>query len=69
MNGAFTPPPIFEHGVEATNICGQNIKVRVCYYKTDDCRLMSVPPWGQKEAILGIYPGQDGFRYETREQF
>src|SRR5215831_10754559 len=60
---------IYEHWVGATNRCGQNIKVRVCYYKTRDCITMDVPPWGRKDSVLGIYPALANFRFEAREQF
>ena len=62
-------PTIYEHIVKANNSCGQNIKVKVCYYKTDDCIMMNVPPWGRQDGVLGIFPGQNGFRYDAREQF
>src|ERR1700730_17752210 len=38
---------IFEHWVGVANSCGQQIKVQVCYYKTQDCIAMSVPPFGK----------------------
>jgi hypothetical protein len=60
---------IYEHWIAATNSCGQNIKVQVCYYNTDDCIMMNIPPLDRKAAILGIYPNLKDFRYETKEQF
>jgi hypothetical protein len=60
---------IYEHWISATNSCGQNIKVQVCYYNTDDCIMMNIPPWERKDAVLGIYPNLRDFRYETKEQF
>ena len=67
--GALPVPKIYEHGIKVSNSCGQNIKVKVCYYKTDECIMLNVPPWDKKEAVLGIYPGLSGFRYEAKEQF
>jgi hypothetical protein len=60
---------IYQHLIKAANGCGQNIKVRVCYYQTQDCVLMNVPPWENKTAILGIFPALKRFRFETKEQF
>jgi hypothetical protein len=62
-------PKIFEHWVSATNGCGQTIKLQVCYSKTQDCIPMEVPPWGRKDAVLGIYPSLSDFRFEAKEQF
>jgi hypothetical protein len=59
---------IIEHWVRATNSCGQYVKVQVCYYHTDDCIKMNVPPWDQQEDVLGIYPVLRDFRFEAKEQ-
>jgi hypothetical protein len=60
---------IYQHLIKATNNCGQNIKVQVCYYKTEDCVLMSVPPWESKTSILGIFPALKRFQIDAKEQF
>jgi hypothetical protein len=62
-------PHIFEHWVGATNICGQTIKVQVCYFGSQDCIAMNVPPWGRQDSVLGIYPALQDFRFDAREQF
>ena len=62
-------PHIFEHWIDATNTCGQDIKVQVCYFGTEDCIAMDVPPYGRKNAVLGIYPAMTDFRYEAKEKF
>src|SRR3984893_1119942 len=49
-------PHIFEHRVAATNSCGLNIKVKVCYHMSEDCITIDVPPWAKKDSVLGIYP-------------
>jgi hypothetical protein len=41
-------PHIFEHWVGATNSCGKDIKLQVCYAKSLDCIAMDVPPWGHR---------------------
>ncbi len=60
---------IYQHLIRAVNGCGQNIKVQVCYYQTQDCLLMSIPPWESKTSILGIFPALKRFRFEAKEQF
>jgi hypothetical protein len=62
-------PNIFEHWVAAANSCGQNIKVQVCYFGSQDCIAMNVPPWGHQDSVLGIYPALADFRFDAREQF
>jgi hypothetical protein len=62
-------PRIFEHWVGVTNSCGQQIKVQVCYDKTQDCIAMSVPPYERKDSVLGIFPALADFRYDAKEQF
>jgi hypothetical protein len=54
--------------ITATNSCGQNIKVQVCYHKTDDCIVMNVPPWESKNSVLGINPNVRDFRYDAKEK-
>jgi hypothetical protein len=59
---------IYEHIVKATNNCGQNINVQACYYKTQNCVVMSVPPWQSKTSILGFFPALKRFQFEAKEQ-
>jgi hypothetical protein len=59
---------IYEHWIKASNSCGQNIKVQVCYRKTTDCIIMTVPPWETKNAVLGIQPSLKEFQYDAKEK-
>jgi hypothetical protein len=59
---------IYEHWITATNSCGQNIKVQICYQKTDDCIVMNVPPWESTNSVLGIYPNVRDFLYDVKEK-
>lgn len=59
---------IYEHWITATNKCGQNIKVQVCYLKTDDCIVINVPPWESTSSVLGIYPNVKEFQYDAKER-
>jgi hypothetical protein len=60
---------IYQHLIKTDNSCAQNIQVQVCYYKTEECILMSVPPYGKKDATLGIFPALKHFQFEVKEQF
>jgi hypothetical protein len=62
-------PDIFQHWITATNSCGELIRMKVCYYQTQDCISVTVPPWGHQAAILGIFPALNTFRYSYTEQF
>ena len=62
-------PNIFEHIIMASNECSQPIKMKVCYYQSAQCVPLDVPAYGRKEAILGIMPAMNQFRFEYREQF
>jgi hypothetical protein len=60
---------IFDHIITANNDCSQPIKIHVCYYQSQYCTLIEVPPYGRKEALLGIMPAMKEFRFEYKEQF
>ena len=60
---------IFELVITINNDCSQLIKVKVCYYESQDCSLIDVPGYGRKESTLGIMPGMKDFRFEYTEQF
>jgi hypothetical protein len=62
-------PRILNHAVSLDNRCFETIKVKVCYYKTDECTDVQVPPRGRKEQIIGVFPAMQQFRYEVKEQF
>jgi myo-inositol catabolism protein IolC len=62
-------PRILDHAVSLENHCYERIKVKVCYYHTDDCTDVDVPGNSRKEQIIGVFPAMEQFRYEVREQF
>jgi hypothetical protein len=63
-----TNKKIYEHWITASNSCGHNIKVQVCYHESDDCILMEVPPYETKNAVLGIQPSMKEFQYDAKEK-
>ena len=62
-------PRILDHAVSLDNRCFERIKAKVCYYNTDECTDVEVPPHGHKEQIIGVFPAMQVFRYDVREQF
>ena len=64
-----TNAKVFNHVIVATNECAQVIKMTVCYYESDHCVPLEVPRYSRKQAVLGIMPAMDGFRFEYRERF
>jgi hypothetical protein len=62
-------PRILNHAVSLDNHCVERIKVKVCYYKTDQCTDVDVPGNAHKEQIIGVFPAMQAFRYEVKEQF
>jgi hypothetical protein len=60
---------IYQHWISAANSCGQIIRVHVCYFETEECILMTVPPWDRKDSVLGIFPALKRFQYQAKEQF
>jgi hypothetical protein len=60
---------IYQHWIKAINSCGQAIKVRICYYKSDHCIDMDVPAFEKKESVLGIFPALKRFQFDVKEKF
>jgi hypothetical protein len=60
---------ISNHSVSLDNHCVDRIKVKVCYYNTDDCTDVDVPGNSRKEQIIGTFPAMQVFRYAIKEQF
>ena len=60
-------PHIYSHMVLVGNICGQTIKVQVCYYQTTSCIVMSLGGYQKLDRVLGVSGGKTDFRYEFRE--
>ena len=62
-------PKIQSHLVNLSNRCIDMIKVKLCYYKTDDCIDVEVPGHSRKEQVLGVFPELQQFKYQVKEQF
>ena len=62
-------PKIQSHLVSLSNHCLDLIKVKLCYYKTDDCTDVDVPGRSHKEQVLGVFPELQQFKYQVKERF
>ena len=61
-------PNVYDHVVSVYNRCSKQIKLSVCYFGSDRCIDMEVPPLARKDGILGIYPSMQYFRYSYKEK-
>jgi hypothetical protein len=62
-------PRILDHAVSFDNHCFEAIKVKVCYYRTDNCTDVEVPANSHKEQVIGVFPAMQQFQYNVQEQF
>jgi hypothetical protein len=62
-------PRIIDQIVTVNNVCGQSIRVQVCYAKSSDCIVVPLEGYQKLERVLGIASGSTGFKYEYRELF
>jgi hypothetical protein len=58
----------FEHIISAHNHCGLTVRLRVCYYGSQNCVPLDVPGHDDGQVSLGISP-ESGFHYQYTEQF
>lgn len=62
-------PNVYDNIVSFQNQCNILIKVRVCYFGSESCVDVEVPARQRKDAVLGIRPNSQYFRYSFREKF
>ena len=62
-------PKIMDQIVIVQNICGQSIRVQVCYVGSSDCIIVSLNGYQKLQRVLGITSGSTPFRFEYRELF
>lgn len=62
-------PKIIDQNVIINNICGQAIKVRICYAGSKDCIIVALAGNQKLQRTLGIGSGATSFRYEYRELY
>lgn len=62
-------PKIIDQIVIINNICGQSIKVQVCYAGSSDCIVVPLGGYQRLQRALGVGAGSASFRYEYRELY
>lgn len=62
-------PKIIDQIVIVNNVCGQSIKVQVCYAGSSDCIIVPLVGYQRLQRVLGIGSGATSFRYEYRELY
>lgn len=62
-------PSVYDNVVSIYNQCAMRISVQICYLKSDSCIDVDVPGQQRKDAILGIRPQMQFFRYSFKEKF
>lgn len=62
-------PDVYDNIVSFQNQCQILIKVRVCYFGTESCVDVEVPAQKRTDAVLGIRPKSQYFRYSYKEKF
>src|SRR5712691_4485669 len=60
-------PNIFDHVIIVKNQCFKNVKLKICYHKSDRCIEMSIPSRSTKESWLGSFPSMRFFQYDAKE--
>jgi hypothetical protein len=61
-------PKIIDQIVTVDNICGQSIRIQICYANTSDCIVVPLTGYQKAQRTLGIGSGPT-FKYEYRELY
>jgi hypothetical protein len=61
-------PKIIDQIVTVNNICGQSIRVQVCFADSSDCIIVPLEGYQRLQRVLGIAT-TTVFKYEYRELF
>ena len=62
-------PKVYDNVVSVQNQCSKSINLQICYYKTDSCIDVEVRGHQRKDAVLGVRPHMQFFRYSYKEKF
>jgi hypothetical protein len=62
-------PKIIDQIVLVQNICGQSIRVQVCYAGSTDCVVVPLSGNQKLQRVLGIAAGSTSFQFEYRELY
>ncbi|MBI1203477.1 MAG: hypothetical protein GC182_13300 [Rhodopseudomonas sp.] len=62
-------PDVYDNVVSIENRCSLTIRVKICYFNTDSCINVEVMGGQRKDAILGVRPHMQYFKYSFQEKF
>lgn len=62
-------PDVYDNIVSIRNQCAQRIVVKLCYFGSEECIDVDVPAFRRKDAVLGVRPQSQFFRYSYKEKF
>lgn len=62
-------PSMYDNIVSIENLCSKIINVRICYFNTDGCVDVEVSGQQRKDAVLGVRPNSQYFRFSYKEKF
>jgi hypothetical protein len=62
-------PKIMDQIVIVNNVCGQSIKVQVCYAGSSNCIIVPLNGYQKLQRVLGIAANSASFRFEYRELY
>lgn len=62
-------PKIIDQIVLVQNVCGQSIRVQVCYAGSTDCIHVVLAGYQKLQRVLGIAAGSTNFQFEYRELY
>lgn len=55
---------LHQNWLSASNGCGRNVKISVCYRGSVSCISISISPWHTKSAIIGYAPSATPMHYQ-----
>lgn len=61
-------PDMLEHVVSVKNNCSRSLKVKVCYYGSEQCKQFDVQRYQRVDTILGVMRGIQFFRYTVSQK-
>lgn len=62
-------PRIIDQIVLVQNVCGQSIRVQVCYAGSSDCIVIPLAGYQKLQRVLGMAAGSTSFQFEYREVY
>jgi hypothetical protein len=61
-------PNVYDNIVTIHNQCSKTVKLQLCYYGSQNCVEVELLGGQRKDAILGVYPNSQVFRFSYKEK-